>query len=204
MPDKIFNDEALMVHIFGKSVQVTEPMKNYAIEKISKVAKITHQNIHVHCTLDIQKLECHVSLLMTFSHFKVKVEAVTAEMYSAIDKATDKLSHALKKWKGKLLHHHHRPLVIEEADVQVMEPYLEEELDVYNQEIASLQKREYVMPKIVATKQHPIKTLTPSEAMMKLELSCDPFLIFRSQEDLRIKILHRLEDGNYGLINPQT
>jgi len=39
---------------------------------------------------------------------------------------------------------------------------------------------------------------------MKLELSDEPFLIFRSQEDLKIKILHRLEDGNYGLINPQT
>jgi putative sigma-54 modulation protein len=204
MPDKVFNDDGLIIHIFGKSVLVTEPMKNYAIDKISKAAKISNQNIHVHATLDIQKIECHVSLLMTFSHFTVKVEAVTDEMYSAIDKATDKLSHVLKKWKGKILHSHHKPLQVEEAEVKVMEPIEENELEVYNNEIAALEKRDYVMPKIVATKTHPIKTLTPSEAMMKLELSDDPFLVFRSQEDLKIKILHRLEDGNYGLINPQT
>jgi len=204
MPDKIFNDNGLVIHIYGKSVLVTEPMKNYAIDKISKAAKITHQNVHVHATLDIQKLESHVSLLLTFSHFKVKVEAVTDEMYAAIDKASDKLSQVLKKWKGKILHSHHRPPVIEEAEEKVMQPLEEEDLLVYNQEIETLEKREYAMPKIVATKTRPIKTLTPSEAMMKLELSDDPFLVFRNEEDQRIKILYRLEDGNYGLINPQT
>ncbi len=204
MPNKIFNDEGLTIQIYGKTVLVTEPMKNYAIEKISKAAKITHQNIHVHCTLDIQKLENHVSILITFSHFNVKVEAATDEMYSAIDKAADKLSQVIKKWKGKLLHHHHRPLIVEEAEVKEIEPYQDEDLQIYNQEIETMEKREYAVPKIVSTKTHPIKTLTPSEAMMKLELSNEFFLVFRSQEDLKIKILYRLENGNYGLINPQT
>jgi putative sigma-54 modulation protein len=204
MPDKIYNDEGLVIHIFGKTVLVTEPMKSYAIEKISKAAKITHQNIEIHCTLDIQKLECHVSLKMIFSHFKVKVEAATDDMYAAIDKACDKLAQVLRKWKGKIIHHHHRPVAIEDAEMSVMQPFEEDELTIYNEEIESLEKRDYVLPKIVATKTHPIKTITPSEAMMKLELSDDPFLVFRNQEDLRIKILYRLEDGNYGLINPQT
>lgn len=204
MTDKVFNDDGLVINVFGKSVLVTEPMKNYAIEKISKAARISHQNIHVMCTMDIQKLDCSVALLMTFSHFSVKVEAVVDDMYAAIDKATDKLSQVLKKWKGKIQHHHHKGVKVEEAEVSVMKPYEEEDLVVYNQEIESLEKKEYSVPKIVATKTHPIKTLTPSEAMMKLELSDEPFLVFRSEEDLRIKILHRLEDGNYGLINPQT
>lgn len=204
MTEKVFNDEGLVIQIHGKTVLVTEPMKNYAVEKIQKVAKITQQSIHVYATLDIQKLEHHVSLLMTFSHFKVKVEAVTDDMYSAIDKATDKLSQVLKKWKGKILHHHHRTVTIEEAEVKVMQPIEEEDLQFYNQEIEARDKKEYFIPKIVATKLHPIKTLMPSEAMMKLELSSDPFLVFRNQEDLKIKILHRLEDGNYGLISPQT
>lgn len=204
MPEKVFQDDGLTIHIYGKSVLVTEPMKQYAIEKISKASKINHQMIHVHCTLDIQKIESHVSLLMTFSHFKVKVEAVTDEMYAAIDKASDKLAQVLRKWKGKILHNHHRPPVIEEAEEKVIEPFEEQDLEIYNQEIVSQEKREYVMPKIVATKTHPIKTLTPSEAMMKLELLDEKFLIFRSQEDLKIKVLYRLDDGNYGLINPQT
>ncbi len=204
MVAKTFTDEGLVIHIFGKDVLVTEPMKNYAIEKLSKASKIAHQNVHIHCTLDIQKLDHHVSILMTFSHFTVKVEAVTHDMYSAIDKATDKLTQVLKKWKGKILHHHHRPVIKEEAEMKVIGPYEEDDLDIYNQEIGSLTKREYVVPKIIATKTHPIKTLTPSEAMMKLELSEEPFLVFRNEEDLKIKILHRFPDGNYGLISPQT
>lgn len=204
MTDKVFKDDGLVINVFGKSVQVTEPMKNYAIEKISKAARISAQNIHVQCTMDIQKLVCSVSLLMTFSHFSVKVEADLDDMYAAIDKATSKLSQVLKKWKGKIQHHHHKGVKVEEAEVKVMQPYEESDLEVYNQEMESLEKKDYVIPKIVAKKTHPIKTLTPSEAMMKLELSSEPFLVFRSEEDLRIKILHRLEDGNYGLISPQT
>jgi putative sigma-54 modulation protein len=204
MPDKVFQDEGLVIHIYGKSVLVTDPMRNYAIEKIQKAAHITRINIHVNCTLDIQKLEHHASLLMTFSHFKVKVEAVTDDMYSAIDKACDKLAQVLKKWKGKILHSHHRGVKIEEVEEKVIKAFESDDLSIYNEEIANLEKKEYAIPKIVATKQHPIKTLLPSEAMMKLDLSDEPFIVFRSEEDLKIKILYRLADGNYGLINPQT
>ena len=49
----------------------------------------------------------------------------------------------------------------------------------------------------------PLKTLTQEEAIMKMEITDDPFLIFRSEEDQKIKVIYRREDRNYGLVQIQ-
>jgi putative sigma-54 modulation protein len=46
----------------------------------------------------------------------------------------------------------------------------------------------------------PIRTLTQDEATMKFELSGDDFLIFKSEEDLKTKVMFRRKDQNLGVI----
>ena len=41
---------------------------------------------------------------------------------------------------------------------------------------------------------------TQEEAIMKMELSEDNFLIFRSEEDTKLKVIYRRSDGNFGVI----
>lgn len=48
-----------------------------------------------------------------------------------------------------------------------------------------------------------LKELTREEALMKMELSRDAFLVYRSEEDRRLKVLYRRKDGNYGIIEPE-
>jgi putative sigma-54 modulation protein len=56
---------------------------------------------------------------------------------------------------------------------------------------------------IIDTKVKPLKTLNTEEALMRIDLSGDQFLIFRSEEDRKLKVLYRRKDGHYGLIRPE-
>jgi putative sigma-54 modulation protein len=38
---------------------------------------------------------------------------------------------------------------------------------------------------------------------MKMELSQDQFMVYRSEKDYHIKIIFRKTDGNYGIIYPE-
>ena len=62
---------------------------------------------------------------------------------------------------------------------------------------------EYSPPKIIGNDTRSMKFLTAEEAVMKMELSDDPFMIFRGEEDRKLKVIYRRNDGNYGLILPE-
>ena len=58
--------------------------------------------------------------------------------------------------------------------------------------------------KIISREKHPLKTLTDGEALMKMDLSGDHFLIYRSEESQRLKVMYRRDDGDFGVIEAET
>ncbi|MCB1067823.1 MAG: sigma 54 modulation/S30EA ribosomal C-terminal domain-containing protein, partial [Simkania sp.] len=49
----------------------------------------------------------------------------------------------------------------------------------------------------------PLKHLTLDEAVMKMELSDDHFMVYRSEEEQNLKVIYRRRDGSYGIIAPE-
>ncbi|NNM43738.1 MAG: ribosome-associated translation inhibitor RaiA [Chlamydiae bacterium] len=205
---KIAEAEALgyRIDIMGRNVQVTEPMKDYAIEKISKIERFHPHILDVHVTMDIQKLEHTVTIFIHFSHMKIKVHASSNDMYASIDKATEKLRTQIRRWKDKIQDHHAKSRSVVDMQVNVLQrPY--DELEEFNGDIvasnkASEQARSWP-PKVIGTSTRPLKDLTKEEAVMKIELSGDQFLIYRDEASRRLHILYRRKDGNYGLIQTE-
>jgi putative sigma-54 modulation protein len=58
----------------------------------------------------------------------------------------------------------------------------------------------YEAPQLIGNETRPLKTLSLDEALMKITLSGEPFLIFRSEEDRRLKVLYKRPDGHYGVV----
>lgn len=202
-----FIDEGYKVHVFGRNVLVTEPMKEYAIEKVSKIEKFTDRIIDVIITMDIQKLDHRVDIVMKVDHIKIKSSAASESMYASIDVATDKLQKQLMKYKKRIQEHAAKPIAdIEEMNVNVITP--EDELAVINDEIESENRRqlidEYSPHEVVSKETRPLKVLTRNEAVMKFDLSGDNFLIYRGEEDQKIKVIYRRNDGNYGIIEVES
>jgi putative sigma-54 modulation protein len=198
--------QPINVVMLAKHFDITTPIKNYIMERVEKIERMNHAIIDMVVRIDIQKMDHRVDIVMKFSHFKINVHAVTDEMYSAIDKAFDKLKAKIRRWKGKIQDHHAKGTKVIDLEVNVLkqEPsFLEEINDAIDEANLEEVDKDLKMPVVHKTKIRRLKQLTLSEAVMKMELSQDNFLIYRSEEDLKMKVLYRRKDNSYGVISLQ-
>ncbi|HEX2583412.1 MAG TPA: sigma 54 modulation/S30EA ribosomal C-terminal domain-containing protein, partial [Chlamydiales bacterium] len=88
----------------------------------------------------------------------------------------------------------------------VIQP-LSDNLKAINDDIeaenALREENRFKLHEIVAKETMKLKTLTQDEAVMKMEIAEEPFLIFRAEEDQKIKVIYRRKDENYGLVQVQ-
>jgi len=201
-----FANEGYTVSIVGKHIEITDAIQNYVWEKLSRVERIAEHIIEVTVTLDSQKLEKSCSILMNFIRFHIKVQSSRDNLYAAIDGAVDKLIKLIRRYKTKLQSYRNKDISTVDIHVNVIQA-LKDDLKAINDEIeaetARIEEERYQLHQVVAKETLPLKTLTQDEALMKMEITDEPFLIFRSEEDQKIKIIYRREDRNYGLVQIQ-
>lgn len=192
-------DQGYNVIVTGRHVHVTDGMKQHAVEKISKLDHIGDRIIDVHVAMDIQKLSHRVDIQMKYAHTSIRSHASTTDMYASIDEAVDKLCKQLRRYKKKLHDHYAKKYPIEEVPVRVftVEDFEEE----YGGEEVVVEPMK-ATHRIVATETRSIKILAEDEAIMKMELSGDPLMVYKSEVDRRLKIIYRRDDGNYAIIEP--
>ncbi len=191
------------ISIVGKNLEVTDAIWNYVFSKLGKIEHFADHIIDIVVTLYSQKLEYSCSMLMNFNHFHIKVTADTDNLYSSIDKASDRMIKLVLRYKSKLQSTRDKHLSTVDIHVNVIKP-LEDNLAAINDEILAENAHEeedrYKLHEIVAKETVSIKTLTEGEAVMKMELSEEPFLLYRSEEDQKMKMIYRRGDDNYSLI----
>ncbi|CRX37775.1 ribosome hibernation-promoting factor, HPF/YfiA family [Estrella lausannensis] len=202
-----FQDTGYNITVTGRHVLVTDAMKDYAQEKIFKIEKFTNRIIDVNIRMDIQKLEHRVDIVMTVGHLKIKSSASTTDMYVSIDQAADKLEKQLIKYKKRLQEHAAKDVASIEMQVSIIKNE-DSQIREINDEIESENNRalldSYGPHRIVDKETRPLKTLTTSEAVMKMDLSGDAFLIYRSEEEQKLKVIYRRKDGTLGIIEVES
>jgi putative sigma-54 modulation protein len=198
-----FSTEGYHISMIGKNLPITDAIRNYVLEKISKMERFSPNILDIFVTLEVQKVTHTVAIVMKFSHFQIKVHASTEDLYSAIDLATEKLKKLIQKYKNKLHDHHKKEFNSVNMQVSILEA-TPAEIEEINDEIEAENIREeqekYQMHTIVSQETMPMKTLTQAEAIMKFELSGERFLIYRSEENKKIRVIYHREDGNLGII----
>jgi len=185
-------DQGYNVTVTGRHVQVTDGMKQHAVDQISRIDRIGDRIVDVHVTMDIQKLQHRVDISMKYGHTFIRSHAATTDMYVSIDQAIDKLERQLKKYKQKLRDYHAKELPVEEVPVHV---YAVDEAEEATMALGG--------HTVVATETQALKIMTEDEAIMKMELSGDLVMIYRSEEKKRLHVIYRRADGNYGIIQPE-
>ena len=201
-----FANDGYTLYILGKHIEVTDALRSYVWEKLSRIERIADHIIDVHVVLDAQKLANTCSILMNFIRFQIKVQTNTDNMYAAIDKSIDRVTKLIRRYKTKLQSYRNKHLSEVDIHVNVIQG-LKDDLSIVNDEIeaesAKEDQKQYSLHQVVAKETMRLKTLTQDEAIMKMEITSDPFLIFKSEEDQKIKVIYRREDDNYGLVQVQ-
>lgn len=193
------------ISVTGRHVLVTEAMKNYAIDKISKIERFSNRVIDCQVIMDIQKLDHRIDLIIWADNTKIKASCHSDNMYASIDKACDKLKAQIRRYKERLQDHQSIGHADVAMTVNVYTP--SDDIQEVNEDIEAENNQRlvesYSPHEIVKTETKPLKTLNYREAIVKMELSGDVFLIFRSEEDRRIKVIYRRDDGHFGVIAPE-
>ncbi|OGI40016.1 MAG: ribosomal subunit interface protein [Candidatus Muproteobacteria bacterium RBG_16_64_10] len=94
------------INVTGHQVEVTEPLRQYAAEKIGRIHKhfdhVTTTNIVLH----VQKTRHIAEATIHAKGAQLHADAEGADMYAAIDALADKLDRQVLKHKEKATSHH--------------------------------------------------------------------------------------------------
>lgn len=191
----------------GRHIQITDALKAYALEKMSKIERISDRIIDVVITMDTQKIEHRTDIQMKVGHLLIRGHSVSTDMYASIDQAVDRIQRQMRRYKTKIQDHHAKSLAVVDINVNVVRPHFLDDTNVINDEIEEETQRrledEYRPHEIVSNETVPLKTLTYDEAIMKMELSGATFLVFRGETDMKLKVIYRRNDGHFGIIEPE-
>lgn len=205
---KFTTEEGYEIQVIGRNVEVTDGMKQHAWAKLAKIDRFADRILQVHCTMDIHKLEHHVDIVLWVDNVKIKVAAASNDMYVSIDKAVHRLERKMRRYHERIRAHHEKGVPAVKMEVEVVRSPDVEFLENLNDDIEEEhlnEVEEALRPhQIVATDTMPLKTLSYQEAVMKLDLSHDPFMLFLNEADQRLKVIYQREDGNYGIIEPKA
>jgi putative sigma-54 modulation protein len=201
-----FEGDYIHLTIYGHNVELTDGLKDSvqsALQKTIHLMPDRHMDIMV--ALEQQKLDHRCAIVMKSDGLKVKVQSDTTDMYSSIDVAAKKLETKVLRYKDKIQDYHRLGREVREIEIESVDVG-DREIAEINAEIASetlrKQEEEFHHP-VVSRSTMKLLALALPEAVMKMDLSGDPFLVYRALEDGAIRVIFRRKDGNYGVVEPQ-
>lgn len=187
----------LPIVITGRHVEITDAIRDYAHKKIEGLHLDYPRIIEAKVVLDVQGQGHHRQfaeiILFCANHIVIEVKSTTEDIYSAIDESIAKIARRMRKFKTRLLKSH-RPR--KEGSIRHIEEH------VFHQE-AVQQEDEHVQPSYVHEEKYKIRPLYADEAIVDLEMSERPFILFHNQQTHKLAILFRRKDGDFGLIEPE-
>ena len=108
----------MQINLTGHHIDLTDSLKTYVNEKLSKLERHFDQVTDTHVVLTVDKQGHKAEATVHMSGNDVFAGCTAGDMYAAIDSLVDKLDRQVKKHKEKLKNHlHHKqtePQPIEE------------------------------------------------------------------------------------------
>lgn len=145
------------------------------------------------------EVDCSVHLP---SGISLQTQGHGGDAHSAFGDAMEKLEKRVRRYKRRLRNHHNdnkSPLPAEDAPAYVLAP-LDEESDAAEEDAAPAGEQP---PLIIAENTISVRTMAVSMAVLQLNLTDQPALMFRNAAHGGLNVVFRRPDGNIGWIDPE-
>jgi ribosomal subunit interface protein len=179
--------DALRTHVSNKLEDINEKYFNRAIEAIVTFAPEGQAFTKTHISIRVGK------------DIMVISDAIEPDPYVAFDQAADKVAKQLRRYKRRLRDHHTK---LEQAPIESFVPALDYTISAEQDNEQDVEDKDHGDPLIIAEIATQIQTMSPSEAVMRLDLSGLPALMFRNAKHKGLNMVYRRPDGNIGWIDP--
>jgi len=187
----------MQLSVTFRHMDATDALKAYAQEKVERIRKYFPDPIKAHVVLACDRGYNHVADVMITLHngIVIKGEETTEDMYSSIDLVMAKIERQCRRYKEKIRNHKGSESIhgVREIVHSVVEMRVSEE------EAPAVQTKEEDF-KIIKKSKFFTQPLTPSEAVMQMNLLGNDFLVFTNASSHEVNVVYRRGDGTYGLI----
>jgi putative sigma-54 modulation protein len=177
--------------------EVTESLREYAINKISGIHLDYPKIIEAKAILDVEGGRRHKAEIILFcaNHIVIDASTETDDMYKSIDFTIDKIARRMRKHKTRLLK---RRTPRGEESIRYLDErnYQADFLDTLPDEVV-----EEPEPFFVHKESISLRRLFKEEAVMELDLTERPFVIFENARRNVTSIVWRKKDGDYGMFD---
>ena len=185
----------LPITVTVRHEQVTDALRDHAIKKIESLHLDYPKIIEAKVILDVQKNR-HIAEIILFcaNHITIEADTEGKDMYVALDETIEKIARRMRKHKTRLMKQHrpHRNESIRHLDERF---FKEDVLDHPENSEAD------PVPFIVHPENYAVRTMYKEDAIMQLELSDRPFLLYKSARRGCLTIIYRRKDGDYAAMD---
>lgn len=172
--------------IRGDKLKITDAMKNYINEKISKLDKYLENSDSVRASVVVKvrnRMDI-VEITIPLKSFILRSEEEQEDFYAAVDIAIDKLERQIRKNKTKLM--------------------AKQEKKVYDFAFTSFEEEEYEdNKKIEKRKTIEVKPMDEEEAILQMELIGHQFYMYKDCNSNKYAVVYKRKDGSYGIIESE-
>jgi len=185
------------VTITVRHESVTDSIREFVQKKIGTLHLDYPKIIEAKVVLDVQKnRQIAEIILFCANHIVIDASTEGKDMYAAIDETISKIARRMRKHKTRLLK---RQKIKPEQSIKQLDErvYSANVLDTHLDETDTDPE-----PMIIHRESQSLKTLYKEDAIVELELTDRPFLVYNNARRNVLQIIYRRSDGDYAIIEP--
>ena len=204
----------MQTHFVFRQMESSNALRGYAEERLEKIKRYFADPLRISCTFSVDKIMHCASFDVTLRNgLQLHASEATENMYSSVDMALAKMERQVRRYKARIKHHKTSEgrtakvklgvIAAESVTDQIAE---EEDTTVHAAPAANSSAPAPADFKPVVIRETHVVTerLSVDGAIMQMNLLHKQFYVFTNASSGTINIIYALEDGNFGLIEPQA
>jgi len=185
------------INVTVRHEEVTDSLRDYAEKKVDGIHLDYPKIVEAKVVLDVEGGKRHKAEIILFcaNHIVIDASSTTEDMYKSIDFTIDKICRRMRKHKTRMLK---RQRTKPEDSIKHLDEsaFRADYLDTLPEDVT-----EDVAPFFVHKESFKLRKLFKEEAIMDLDLTERPFVMFQNARRNVTSIVWRKPDGEYGMVD---
>lgn len=202
----------MQASVKGQHVDVGDALRSHIDEKLEAI-KNKYFNRVTDASVTFAREGHHLFRALVIFHVghdvKVQASAENTDAYTAFDEAAERVAKQLRRYKNRLKDHRDRLEKTPDTSFLKARDYIlkTEGVDIEDDGEGFEQKFDGALINghdhmIVAENTTTIPSLSVSEAVMRMDLADEDFLLFKNPKTDGLNVVYRRPDGHIGWIDP--
>ena len=190
----------MALRVSGKNLDVGEALRGQITERISNAIRRFYEGgVTGHVIVEPEgtgfRTDCTLHLS---SGVTLQAEGMAHDAYISADKAAERLERRLRRYNRRLKDRHTAHASRESEDWSLDIPsYVIQAPEDDEEDV-----EEGFHPVVIAETKKNVTNMAVSDAVLELDLTGAPVMVFRHATSGRINVVYRRSDGNIGWIDP--